>query len=251
MDIVFGVGFIFSSDIDAVARDYPNVHFACIDYAPRPPSNAPPSNVAGLVFRDREGAMLVGAAAGLLSRTGHVGFVGGMQTPLIERFEQGYRAGVQRTCSSCRVHVGYAGATPDAFRDPARGKAVAAAQVAAGADVLFHAAGATGRGVFEAARAANRAAIGVDADQFDELPGTVVTSMVKRADVVVFETIRAVAEGRFESGMREFGVRDGAIDWVHEGPHAALLPAEVIAAVEALRADLAADVPASASERGP
>ncbi len=236
-DLVIGVGFIFSSDVDRVARDFPDVHFACIDYAP-PASGAPP-NVAGLAFREEEGSYLVGAVAGLMSRTRHVGFVGGMRGPLIRKFELGYETGVHATCPDCTVHSAYVGTSPDAFKDPAKGKAVAIAEIAAGADVLYHAAGATGHGVFEAAHDARRLAIGVDSDQFAEMPDTVVTSMVKRADVAVFDTIVAVTKGRFEGGMHVFGVSDGAIDYVHEGPHAVLLPRPVIARVEQLRDEIA------------
>jgi len=235
-DLVIAVGFIFSSDVDRVAADFPRTRFACIDYAP-PPTGAPP-NVAGLVFHEEEGSYLVGGVAGLMTKTGHVGFVGGMQTPLIRKFEAGYEAGVHAVCGGCTVHSAYAGTTPDAFKDPAKGKALAIAEMGAGADVLYHASGATGHGVFEAAHDAGRWAIGVDSDQFAEMPDTVITSMVKRADVSVFEAVRDVAEGRFEGGMHVFGVKDGAIDYVHEGPHAVHLPADVIARVERLRDDL-------------
>ncbi len=236
-DLVVGVGFIFSSDVDRVAGDFPRVHFACVDYAP-PPGGAPP-NVAGLAFREEEGSYLVGGVAGLMSKTHHVGFVGGMRGPLIRKFEAGYEAGVKATCPECVVHSAYIGTSPDAFKDPAKGKALAIAQIGAGADVLYHASGASGHGVFEAAHDAGRLAIGVDADQYAEMPDTVVTSMVKRADVSVFDTVVAVVDGHFESGMQVFGVKDGAIDYVHEGPHAALLPRDVVARVEELRADIA------------
>lgn len=236
-DLVVGVGFIFSSDVDRVARDFPQVHFACVDYAP-PPGGAPP-NVAGLAFREEEGSYLVGGVAGLMSKTHQVGFVGGMRGPLIRKFEVGYEAGVKATCPECVVHSAYIGTSPEAFKDPAKGKALAIAQIGAGADVLYHAAGASGHGVFEAAHDAGRLAIGVDADQYAEMPDTVVTSMVKRADVSVFDTVVAVVDGHFESGMQVFGVKDGAIDYVHEGPHGALLPRDVVARVEELRADIA------------
>jgi basic membrane protein A len=235
-DLVIAVGFIFSSDVDRVAADFPRARFACIDYAP-PASGAPP-NVAGLVFHEEEGSYLVGGVAGLMTKTGHVGFVGGMQTPLIRKFEAGYEAGVHAVCGGCVVHSAYAGTTPDAFKDPAKGKSLAIAEMGAGADVLYHASGATGHGVFEAAHDAGRLAIGVDADQYGEMPDTVVTSMVKRADVSVFEAVRAITQDRFEGGMHVFGVKDGAIDYVHEGPHAVHLPADVIARVEGLREDL-------------
>jgi basic membrane protein A len=238
LDLVIAVGFIFSSDVDAVAKDYPSVHFACIDYAP--PPGGPPPNVAGLVFREAEGSFLVGAAAGLLSKTHHVGFVGGMVTPLIRKFEVGYAAGVEATCPTCEVHSGYAGATPDAFKDPAKGKAIAVGEIASGADVLYHASGATGHGVFEAAHDAHVLAIGVDADQYAEMPGTIVTSMVKRMDVTVFEAIREAVAGRFSGGMHAYGLAEGAVDWVHEGPHAAGIPPAVVDRVEELKREIVA-----------
>lgn len=233
-DIVIGVGFIFSSDITEVARAYPNVKFAGIDYF-----GEPPPNVAGLSFREEEGSFLVGAVAGLVTKTKHVGFVGGMTGPLIRKFEAGYEAGVKQTCPTCVVHAAYAGTTPDAYRDPAKGKALATAQIAAGADVVYHASGATGHGVFEAAKDARVWAIGVDADQHDEMPGTVLTSMVKRADTAVFEITKEVVEGRFSGGMRVFGLAQDGVDYVHEGPHAAAIPPDVKAKVEALRKEIA------------
>jgi basic membrane protein A len=236
-DLVVAMGFIFSTDVDRVARDFPAVRFACVDYAPSP--DGPPPNVAGLVFHEEEGSYLVGGVAGLVSKTRQVGFVGGMRGPLIRKFEVGYEAGVKAACPACVVHSAYVGTSPDAYRDPARAKALAIAQIGEGADVLYHASGASGHGVFEAAHDAGIFAIGVDSDQYAEMPGTVLTSMIKRADVAVFDTIRAVGEGHFQPGMHVFGVKDGAIDYVHEGPHAALLAPEVVARVEELRAGIA------------
>ncbi len=238
MDLVIGVGFIFSSDVDRVARDYPDVHFACVDYAP-PPGGGPP-NVEGLDFREEEASFLVGAVAGLVTKTHEVGFVGGMTGPLIRKFEAGYGAGVKAACGECVVHAAYVGASPDAFRDPAKGKALAISEIAQGADVVYHAAGASGHGVFEAAREGHAWAIGVDADQHDEMPGTVLTSMVKRGDVAVFDAIKAVSEGRFAPGVHELGLREGAVGYVEEGPHAAGIPADVKRRVDALRDDVVA-----------
>lgn len=239
-DRVIGVGYVFSRDVDEVARDHPGVRFACIDYAPPERGEAPP-NVVGLKFRDEEGAFLVGAAAGLSTTSGAVGFVGGMEIPLIRRFEAGYRAGVGAVCPSCRVLAAYAGSTPTAFKDPERGAQLATSQIAAGADVLFHASGSTGHGVFVAARRLGARAIGVDADQHDEMPGVVLTSMLKRVDVVVFELIREATQGRYvrgARGLRTFGLAEGGVDWVHEGPHARGLRSETIARVEALRGQI-------------
>lgn len=239
LDLVIGVGFIFSSDIDAVATSYPNVHFACVDYAPMKGVENMPKNVLGLAFREEEGSYLVGAAAGLLTKTDHVGFVGGMTIPLIRKFEAGYAAGVAETCPTCIVQATYAGATPDAFKDPAKGKLLAIGEAAAGADVIFHASGSTGHGVFEGAKEMHVLAIGVDADQHDEMPGVVVTSMTKRVDVAVFDAVEDVLEGRFHGGIRALGLADHGVDWVHEGEHARALPPAVVARVEALRERIA------------
>jgi basic membrane protein A len=235
-DLVIGVGFIFSSDIDAVARAYPGTHFAGVDYAPR--GGTIPPNVAALAFREEEGSFLVGAVAGYLSQTHHVGFVGGMTGPLIRKFESGFAAGVSVACPACVVHSAYAGPTPDAYRDPAKGKALATAQIAGGADVVYHASGATGHGVFEAARDARVMAIGVDADQYEEMPDAVVTSMVKRADIAVFNVVKSVVVGRFTAGMNVSGLREGGVDYVHDGAHAARIPEDVKAKVEALRLEV-------------
>jgi basic membrane protein A len=235
LDLVVGVGFMFSSDVDEVARAYPSVRFACVDYAPR---GAVPPNVTGLAFREEEGAYLVGGAAGLLSKSKHVGFVGGMTIPLIKKFEAGYSAGVHATCPECEVHSGYAGATPEAFKDPAKGKLLAKAQIGAGADVIFHASGSTGHGVFEGAHEGGVLAIGVDADQHDEMPDVVATSMIKRVDVAVFDTIADVIGKRLEGGMRTFGLAEDGIDWVHEGAHAGKLSPALVARVALLRGDV-------------
>lgn len=235
-DLIIGVGYIFTRDTTEVARAFPGSRFACVDYAG---DAATPGNLVGLRFREEEGAFLVGAAAGVESESKHVGFVGGMNIELIQRFEAGFRAGVGEVCPACVVHVAYAGTTPEAFRDPLRGKAIAASQIASGADILFHASGLTGSGVFEAARATNKQAIGVDRDQHDEAPAVVLTSMVKRVDTVVRETIHAVVSGSFQPGVRSFGVREQGVDWVHEGPHAARLRPSTIATVEKLRERIA------------
>ena len=237
-DLVVCVGFIFSSDVNVVSAAFPKTKFACIDYSPRPDGVIPP-NVAALIFREEEGSFLVGAVAGLMTKTRHVGFIGGMDIPLIHKFEAGYRAGVHAVCPTCVVHVAYAGATPEAFRDPVKGKALAVSQISAGADILYHAAGTTGHGVFEAARDMGAKGIGVDSDQFDEMPGTVMTSMIKRGDVAVYDTILSVIQGEFQGGARSFGVAEDGVGYVSEGPHAALIPPEVKARVAELAQQIA------------
>ena len=239
MDLVIGVGFIFSDDLAQLSQEYPNVRFAGIDYAPPVDSAGnmipPPANLAALKFREEEGSFLVGALAALVGNSKRLGFVGGMDFPLIHKFEAGFRAGVSAVCTDCQVVAQYAGVTPEAFRNPGRGQELALSQYQSGVNVIFHASGSTGLGVFEAARRRGKLAIGVDSDQHDEMPGTVVTSMIKRVDVAVYDTILAVAEGRFRGGVMSFGLAENGVGYVNEGPHAAGIPAEVKAKVEELR----------------
>ena len=238
-DLVIGVGFIFSSDVDRVAsatsRGALRLHR--LRAAARP---ARPPNVAGLVFREEEGSFLVGAVAGLISKTEARRLRRGHGYPAHPQVRGRVRRRRPRGLPDCAVHVAYAGTTPDAFRDPVKGKALAIGEITAGADVLYHASGTTGHGVFEAAHDVGASAIGVDSDQYDEMPGTVVTSMIKRADVRSFDTVRAVTEERgSRAACTSSASPSGAIDYVHEGPHAALLPPDVVARVERLRDDLA------------
>jgi basic membrane protein A len=250
-DLVVGVGVIFSDDMYRVASEYPRTHFACVDYAKFGPQGfvVPPPNMVALKFKEEQGAFLVGALAALSSRSKAIGFVGGMDIPLIRKFEEGYKAGAHAVCPECRVLVGYAGVTGEAFKNPGKGKELALSQYAAGADVIFHASGSTGLGVFEAARTVGKFAIGVDSDQWAEAPGRVLTSMTKHVDVAVFETARAVVEGRFEGGVREYGLQQGAVDYVYDQHNRDLIGDPVHARVEALRRAIIAGEIAVPSER--
>jgi basic membrane protein A len=237
-DLVFGVGFMFSDDVEKIAREFPNVKFACVDYTVKFDGQGnpipPPNNVVGLRFREEEGSFLAGAAAALVSQSGVIGFVGGMDIPLIHKFEAGYRAGARHVRPGIEVLVGYAGVNAQAFKDPAKGKELASSMYGRGADVIFHASGTTGFGVFEAARERGKLAIGVDSDQYDEAPGHVLTSMVKDVDVAVFETIRRVRDGQFTTGVQELGLREGGVHIVRDARNRDLLPDDVDARVRAL-----------------
>jgi len=241
-DLIIGVGFVFSDDMLMVARDYPARRFANVDYAKFDENGfvMPPKNMVALKFREEEGSYLVGAVAGLSSRSHVVGFVGGMDIPLIHKFENGYRQGVLAVCPDCRVLVGYAGTSGDAFKNPTRGKELAMAQYAASAEVIFHAAGSTGLGVFEAAREHKQKAIGVDCDQWDEAPGVILTSMIKRVDVSVFEVIADLQRGRFDSGVRVFGLAEGGVDYVYAEPQRGMIGQSVRERVESLRRQIVA-----------
>ncbi len=243
-DLVIGTGFIFTDDVTLLAGEYPDLRFACVDYTlqtdDRGATIPPPPNLAALTFREEEGSFLVGAVAALVSDTGEVGFIGGMPIPLIQRFEAGYRAGVAHVCPDCRVVTNYAGVTHMAFKDPGKGKELALAQYRGGADVIFHAAGSTGLGLFEAARITDGLAIGVDSDQGHEAPGHVLTSMVKRVDVALVTVIGEVVEGRFTGGVRSFGLAEDGVGYVRDDHNRDLLPDEVDARVQAIRAGIVA-----------
>jgi basic membrane protein A len=239
LDLVIGVGFIFSADLERLAREFPTVAFAGIDYAPTGPDQPPP-NLAGLRFREHEGSFVVGAIAGLSTRTRTVGFVGGMKIPLIRKFEAGYIAGVKQVCPDCKVFSAYAGTEPKAFADPALGQELALAQYEGGADIVFHASGKTGAGVIAAARAKGKRVIGVDSDQFREAPCCVLTSMIKQVDVAVFDVVADVVAGRFRGGIRELGLADDGVGFVANADNAHLLSADVAARARALAADVIA-----------
>lgn len=238
-DLVIGVGFLFGPDLEHLARQFPDVKFAGIDYAPSQGVGVIP-NLAGLRFREQEGSFLVGAIAGLVTKTKVVGFVGGMKIPLIQRFEAGYRAGVRAVCPDCKVDWAYAGTDSKAFTDPTLGAELASAQYNDGADVIFHAAGKTGDGVFAAAKQRGKWAIGVDSDQYASMPCCVITSMVKRVDVATFDAIKDVRDGTFVGGIHELGLAEDGVGYVANDNNLGVVTAEVRARVEALKADIIA-----------
>ncbi|GAB6087821.1 BMP family lipoprotein [Alkaliphilus crotonatoxidans] len=209
MDLVIGVGFLMEEPMRIVAQEYPDIKFAIIDATVEEP------NVASLVFKEHEGSFLAGALAALMTESNTVGFVGGMQTPLIEKFQIGYEHGVEYINEAqgkdVKVVSAYAGTTGDAFNDPAKGKELALSQISRGADIIYHASGGTGQGVFEAASENGKLAIGVDSNQNWMYPGTIVASMLKRVDVAVFDTVKAVQDGNYKAEVTVFGVESDGV----------------------------------------
>ncbi|HET7372501.1 MAG TPA: BMP family ABC transporter substrate-binding protein [Gemmatimonadaceae bacterium] len=244
MDLVTGVGFIFTDDVTQLAKEYPNVNFAVVDYSVSTDrfgnTIAPPPNVAALKFREEEGSFVVGALAAMVGGSKKVGFVGGMDVPLIWKFEAGYKAGVKYACPDCTVIVQYAGVTPAAFRNPGKGKELALSQYQQGANVIYHASGATGLGVFEAARQAGKLAIGVDADQYDEAPGHILTSMVKGIDVAVYDMVKRVRDHTFKGGIYTYGLAENGVGYVYDEHNRALIPDSVRAKLEQIKGDIIA-----------
>ena len=237
--LIFGVGFLFTDDIRKLAVEFPDKKFACVDYTVNP-GDVLPANLVALKFKEEEGSYLVGALAALVSKTGKLGFVGGMQIPLIKKFEAGYVAGVHAVSPKAKVIIKYAGTTGSAFKDPTKGKELALAEYNQGADIIYHASGSTGLGVFEAAREKNKLAIGVDSDQNDEAPGHILTSMVKRVDVAVFDTIQETLQGRWSGGIQVFGLAEEGVTWVYDDRNRALIPDRAKATVDSLRGEIVA-----------
>lgn len=232
--LVFGVGFIFSDDITKLAGEFPKTKFACIDYTLPQGLSAPPPNLVGLRFREHEGSFLVGAIAGRVTKTKKVGFVGGMKIPLIRKFEVGFAAGVKHVCPDCTVLSAYAGTEPKAFADPTKGKELALAQYGRGVDIIYHASGKTGDGVFDAAKEQKKLVIGVDSDQFHVAPCCTLTSMIKKVDVAVFDTVKQLAEGKFASGVHELGLAEGGVGFVYDDNNKAFIPQAVVDEVNEL-----------------
>jgi basic membrane protein A len=163
-----------------------------------------------------------------------------MDIPLIHKFEAGYRAGVRQVCPDCTVIAQYAGVTPDAFKNPGKGKELALSQYQSGVNVIFHASGSTGQGVFEAARTMNKLAIGVDADQNDEAPGHVLTSMVKGVNAVVFDAIQRTENKTFKGGIYSFGLAEGGVGYIYDDRNRKLIPDDVRARIEQLKQEIIA-----------
>jgi basic membrane protein A and related proteins len=236
-DLIIGVGFLFTDAITSVAKDFPSAKFGIVDGCP----DTPAGNIACLLFKEQEGSFLVGALAGMFTKTNIAGFVGGMKIPLIERFEAGYTAGAKYVNPKVTVYVDYAGTTGEAFKDPVKGKELALAQYDRRADVVYHASGATGIGVFEAAVARKRMAIGVDADQSLTVPANerphILTSMTKRVDVAVFNTIQALVQGSWKPGPQVFGLKEGGVGYAVNKYNKTLI-APYVPKLEALKMDI-------------
>ncbi|WP_027340785.1 BMP family lipoprotein [Halonatronum saccharophilum] len=217
-DLVIGVGFMQEDDIALVSSEFPETKFAIIDAV------VENDNVASLVFAEHEGSFLAGAFAALMTTRNEldgikedtvVGFLGGMDMPLIRKFELGYTSGVdyinEVKGTDVSYRVAYAGSSPAAFNDPATGQEIALSQYDAGADIIYHASGGTGGGLFRAAQSRGLYAIGVDSDQDWVASGNVLTSMQKRVDNSVYDTVLAITEDRFEAGIQVYGLESAGV----------------------------------------
>lgn len=221
---VIAVGFVYAGvdpatgPVARAAKDCPNTKFAIIDAV------VDGTNIAGLTFAEEQGSFLVGAAAALKSKTGHIGFVGGCLVDLIKKFQAGYEAGAKAVKADIKIDSNYLSTVADkcsGFNDPAKGKTAAEGMYDAGADVVYQAAGGSGTGVFQAAKGKGKWAIGVDSDQYNtvapELKDVIITSMLKRVDVAVFNFVKDMADGKFTAGVSVFDLKREGVGYSTSG----------------------------------
>jgi basic membrane protein A len=231
---IVAVGFSFRAALEKVAAEFPNTRFSIIDSVVNLP------NVQSIVFKEHEGSYLVGVLAGLATKKNTVGFVGGMDIPLIRRFACGYVQGVKAAKPGANVIQNMTGTTGAAFRDPVRGGELARGQISQGADVIYHASGATGIGVLQAAADGGALGIGVDSNQNALHPGKILTSMLKRVDVAVHASFTAARAGNWKPGTTVLGLAEGGVDWADDANNAPLITAEMRAAVTKAADDIKA-----------
>ena len=246
-DLIVGVGFAQGPIMQKVADDYPNIKFAIIDGVIfEKDGKTPKQNVASLVFREHEGSYLVGMIAAAKSKTGVLGFVGGMDIPLIHRFAKGYEEGAKAVNPDARVVTNYVGVTDAAWNNPGKGKELALSQIGQGADVIFTAAGNSGLGAFDAVEQygrnaegeANKFVIGVDSNQNGVKPGFVLTSMVKRVDNAVYDVVKEVLDSNFQGGFHVFGLDKDGVAYAMDNFNESLIPKDVIGRVEQAKAKI-------------
>ncbi|MCJ2165087.1 MULTISPECIES: BMP family ABC transporter substrate-binding protein [unclassified Pseudodesulfovibrio] len=231
-DLIVVVGFSFASALEKIAPEFPDTKFVIVDMVVELP------NVQSIIFKEHEGSFLVGMLAAMKSQTGKVGFVGGMDVPLIRKFALGYKEGAQYTNKDIEVFQNMTGTTPAAWGDPIKAGELARSQFDRGADVIFTAAGGSGMGVLQAAADLKKFSIGVDSNQNYIHPGSVLTSMVKRVDLAVYEAMRDAKDDSWKPGLKLLGLAEGGVDYALDKYNEALITDEMKAKVEAAKADI-------------
>lgn len=229
---VVAVSFAWTSAVEKVAAEFPKTEFVIVDSVVERP------NVRSVVYKEHEGSYLVGVLAAMASKTGKIGFVGGMDIPLIRKFECGYEQGARATNPKIEVLQNMTGTTGAAWNDPVRGGELTKGQIDQGADVIYAAAGATGIGVLQTAADNGKYSIGVDSNQNYLHPGSVLTSMVKRVDLAVYNAFADAKADKFTAGLEALGVKEGGVTWAYDDNNKPLITAEMLAAVEKAKADI-------------
>lgn len=231
-DLIVAVGISYAVPMRNVAREFPDQMFTVIDAIVEAP------NVQSIVFKEHEGSFLVGMIAAMATKSGTVGFIGGMDIPLIRRFAVGYEEGARYVRPDIRLFKNMVGTTGSAWNDPIKGAELANSQYARGADVIFSAAGPTGLGVIQAAADAGKFAIGVDSNQNHIRPGHVLTSMLKRVDLAVARSMKAARNGTWEPGLTVLGLKESGVDYAVDEYNRAFITEAMTARLEEARAKI-------------
>ncbi len=234
-DPVIAVGFAQAPALEKVAKEFPDTRFTIIDMVVDLP------NVQSVVFKEHEGSFLVGVAAAMASKTNKVGFVGGMDIPLIRKFACGYEQGVKYANPDAEIFQNMTGTTPAAWNNPTKGGELARSQFDRGADVVYAAAGGTGIGVYQAAKDSGKLAIGVDSNQNYLHPGTMLTSMLKRVDVAAYNSFKTALDGTWKPGIQVLGLAEDGVGWALDEHNESLVSAEMKGKVEQARVDILAN----------
>ena len=232
-NVIVAMGFAMADAVAAVAAEYPETNFTIVDV-----NWLQGDNLQQIVFKEHEGSFLVGMIAAMKSQTGTVGFVGGMDIPLIRKFHGGYEQGAKYVNPNINVLMNMTGTTPEAWNNPTKGAELTKAQIDKGADVIYQAAGGTGIGVLQAAADAGVYGIGVDANQNYMHPGSVLTSMLKRVDVAVYNAFKSTIDGNYETGVFTLGLAEDGVGWALDEHNASLITDEMKAKVEQAKADI-------------
>ncbi|MCH7943041.1 MAG: BMP family ABC transporter substrate-binding protein [Proteobacteria bacterium] len=229
---IIGVGFAQAPAIENVAKEYPDLMFTIIDGVVDLP------NVQSVIFKEHEGSYLVGILAAMASKTGKVGYIGGMDIPMIRAFGCGYAQGAKFANPDIEIIQNMTGTTPSAWNDPGRGAELSRGQFDRGVDVIYAAAGGTGIGVYQAAKDAGKLAIGVDSNQNYLHPGTMLTSMLKRVDVAAYNSFKTALDGNWKPGIQILGLAENGVDWALDEYNASLITAAMKAKVEQAKANI-------------
>src|SRR5499427_656846 len=231
-DPIIAVGFSQAEALKKVDKEFPNIHFTIIDMMVDLP------NVQSVLFKEQEGSFLVGVLAALASKSGKIGFVGGMDIPLIRRFQCGFEQGIKYANPKAELIANMTGTTPAAWNDPGRGAELAKGQFDRGVDVVYAAAGSTGIGVLQAAKDRGKLSIGVDSNQNHLHPGSVLTSMLKRVDLAAYNSFKGAQTGSWKGGTQVLGLKEGGVDWALDKDNEKLITPEMKAKVDQAKADI-------------
>jgi basic membrane protein A len=232
LDLIASIGFAQTQAVQKVAKEFPKVHFVLIDGV------AQGNNVNSVTFKEEEGSYLVGVAAAMASKSKKLGFIGGIDIPLIRTFGCGYAQGAKATDKKAEVISNMVGTTSSAWNDPAKGGELARSQFERGVDVTFAVAGGSGLGVLQTAKEKGKMSIGVDSNQNQLYPGSVLTSMVKRVDNAVYDSFMQMKNGTWKAGVTAKGIKEGGVDWALDEHNRKLITPEIEKKVLSVRKDI-------------